>query len=129
MRKIHLPKIYAKVINTIRNDVGDNYFWISADETMDALGRRIVNVIIGVLQPDTPTKPYLIASKTLERVNANTMAEVIGASIDNIFEGDTKREKALLFVSDAAAYMIKAGKLLKDKFPDFTYYMYCSCTA
>lgn len=126
LRKTYLPKIYNEVMDKIKNEIKDHYFWISADETTDLLGRGIINIIIGVLHPDIPTEPYLIATKVIEHVNANKVVEIIVNAVDNIFDGDVNHEKALLFVSDAAAYMIKAGKLLKEKYPNILHH---TCTA
>lgn len=83
IRKNYLPKIYTKIINKITNNIADSYFWISADETTDILGRSLVNVIVGALYVDIPSKPHLIACKTLDHVNANAMAELILNSVDN----------------------------------------------
>lgn len=45
LRKNYLDVCYNSVIENIRSDIGDNYIWISVDETTDKLGRQVANLI------------------------------------------------------------------------------------
>ena len=49
LRKNYLENCYNLVIQKIRKNIGDNYIWISVDETTDATGRYIANLIVGKL--------------------------------------------------------------------------------
>lgn len=68
IRKVYLPKTYSKVMNKITHNIGNNYYWICADETTDVLGRAVCNVLVGNLNPEVAVKPFLIASCVLEHV-------------------------------------------------------------
>lgn len=124
----HITQTYTKVMDTIKSKVEGKYIWVSADETCDIKGRCVTNVIIGVLDPNKAQKPYLISTKIQERVNAEYIAKVIADSMEHIFGTDRSNYimRILLFVSDAAAYMVKAGKLLKSVYPNM---LHVTCIA
>jgi hypothetical protein len=100
----------------IKSKIGSNYIWVSADETVDILGRCVVNVVIGILHPTQQYQPYVIECHISDRVNSEIMFSIIDECLNYIFDNnvDEKRTKVLLFLSDGAPYMIKTGKLLKE---------------
>ncbi|OXA64048.1 CGG triplet repeat-binding protein 1 [Folsomia candida] len=77
LRKNYLPQIYAEAIEEIRRDVGTNPIWLWVDETTDACGRYIANVLIGSLKKDEPSKSHLICSKQLEKTNNATVTKLV----------------------------------------------------
>jgi hypothetical protein len=50
--KNYLPKCYEETLNKIRILYGKENIWVSIDETTDASGRKVANVVIGVLKND-----------------------------------------------------------------------------
>lgn len=127
IRRQYLTKCYTNVIQQIKLNISNQYVWISADETVDITGRCVTNVIVGILHPNTPSTPHLIASKITHQVNAETIRDIINESLQNILQFDQNQtHRVLLFVSDAAAYMLKAGKLLKNIYPNM---LHITCVA
>lgn len=66
--------------------------------------RYAVNLIVGILDGEQH-KSFLVAVKFLEKTNHQTIARFVN---DNLREL-VAPEKVLLFVTDAASYMLKAA--------------------
>ena len=60
LRKIYVPKCYSDVMQSIKTNIGNNYVWVSAEETTDAMGRNVVQVVVGILHPSINYTPYVI---------------------------------------------------------------------
>jgi hypothetical protein len=125
LRKNYIPGCYKKIMTSIQNKVADNYIWVSADETTDILGRCVTNVVIGVLHPTISYTPYLIRTAITSSINSSKMCEIIEQSLSNSCI-TVNKENVLLFTSDAAAYMLKTGKLLKALYPNM---LHITCLA
>ncbi|KAF2898092.1 hypothetical protein ILUMI_08083 [Ignelater luminosus] len=89
------------------------YFYIVVDETTDSRGCYIANLLIGELNPNSSTKPFLVASKELEKTNHTTVARFINDNLKRLFAEYRFEDKLLLMTSDAAPYMVKAFKSLQ----------------
>jgi len=96
-----------------RNNVGKNKIWVSIDETSDVHGRFVANVVAGTLKIEQPGEIFLLACEVLERVNNCSIAVVL----DNLMNLLWPDKVVLLFVSDAAPYVIKAAKALQLLYP------------
>ena len=93
---------------------------ISVDETADATGRYVANVLAGWLDSERYHQPFLINCSFLERTNSDAIARLINDSLKDLWPNfDEGLFKLLL--SDAAPYMIKCGKSLKVFFPSLFY--------
>lgn len=117
IRKNHLLTCYENTMETIRSALRNKYIWVSIDETTDILGRFIVNVIVGILSEDEEeTQPsYLLNVVCVEKNNHSTIARIFDDSL-KIIDANFDRDLVLLFVTDAAPYMVKAAKGLKVMF-------------
>lgn len=111
IRKNYIKPCYIETMCKIRNSVGENDVWIS-DETTDVENRAVANFIIGTLHSDRPGKIYLLHSAVLEKTNNRTIVKFVLKSLEQLWPAGIKYEKVLLFVSDGAAYMKKAGEKL-----------------
>lgn len=109
---------YEAVLSRIKTDLKDSYLWISFDETTDSLGRYIANLIVGKLDPESPSKPHLIYTKELSRTNQETVAHFVNNGL-KILNPD--ESKVLLAVTDAASYMAPAMRTLKVFFPSLVH--------
>ena len=109
--------MYEDTINKIRNSVGKNKIWVSIDETSDADGRNVSNVVFGTLKREHPGEIFLLACEVLERVNDSSIAVVLGNAMNLLWPDKIERDYVFLFVSDAAPYMIKAAKALQLLYP------------
>jgi len=127
LRKNYVTAVFKESVQKIKKLVGNNNIWFTVDETTDACGRYIANVIIGVLNEDVPTKSYLICSRELEATNNNTVSRFIHETLTNFYLPEpVPYEKILLMVSDAAPYMVKTASNLKVFYPNL---IHCTCLA
>ena len=116
VRAKHLPKLYNKTLEIIREKIGEHKLWISVDETMDKMKRSIANVIVGILNSEK-SETFLINCEVLEAVNSQSIASLICDSLRKLWNGNIKSDNILFLVTDAATYMKKAAVGLKVFFP------------
>jgi len=55
----------------------------------------------------------LITSEQLERANFSTISKLFDKSMNLLWPNDVLHDNALLFLTDAAPYMVKAANSLK----------------
>jgi len=70
----------------------------------------IVNVIIGTLKTDSSGQSFLL-------VNHSAIAKIIDNSMYILWPGEVHHDDVLLFLSDAASYMVKSGKAIQVFYP------------
>jgi hypothetical protein len=102
--------IQDETMSTIKTKLSDNYIWVSADETTDILvkGRCVVNVVVGILNPQIPCEPFLISTEFRSSVNAEEIYEIIKQAIAKV---SNSGDELLMFISDAAAVMLKTDRI------------------
>lgn len=83
------------------------------DETTDSRGLYICSLIVGILHPEIMPTSYLISCKELKKTNYETVSRFVNDSLMEFFGDTLFQDKILLFISDAAPYMIKTGGALK----------------
>lgn len=113
LRKNYVDKCFNETINSIRKYVENKKIWVSIDETSDVEGRYVANVIVGTLEISEPGKSFLLNCEVLEKANNSTITKLFDRSMGIIWPNGVKHDNVLLFVSDAAPYMVKAGKNIK----------------
>jgi len=109
--------MYENTIIKIRQYIQNKNIWISIDETTDVEGCYVANVIVGTLEVDTPGKVFLLNSDVLEKMNQSTIAKLFDRSLLIFWPTGIKHmfyDKVLLFLSDTAPYMVKAGQPLSS---------------
>lgn len=79
--------------------------------------RYVGNIIVGKLNSDCASKPYLLNAEVLEKCNHPTVARFVNDSLGILWPNSILHEKVLLFISDAAPYMVKAGTALHVFYP------------
>lgn len=126
LRKSFLHPCYVKTIEKIREKIGDSYIYVVVDETTDINGSYIANLLVGVLNEQNASKPFLISCKKLDKTNHSTISRFVNDSLRILWPRGGNDEKVLLLCSDAAPYMIKAGKTLNVFFPNM---IHISCLA
>lgn len=117
LRKNYLPQCYEETLNMIRSEVDGKKIWVSIDETSDAPGRFVANVIIGTLIPEHPGKVFLLTTEVLEKTSHTTIARLFNDSLGLLWPRGVQHNDVLLFVTDATPYMLKAGIGLKILYP------------
>jgi hypothetical protein len=110
LRKNYVCSIYNNVIREIKSHIKDQFLYIIVDETTDVRGRYIANLLVGVLNENILPKSFLISTKELKKTNSVEIVRFVNESLMAFFAPDIlPTEKILLLITDAAAYMIKAG--------------------
>ena len=125
LRKSHLPACYAEVVEKIREDLQGAPLWIEVDETTDATGRYVGNVLLGKLDDQQYHPPYLANCAFLDKCDSGAIARLINDTLRWVspnFDSDLAR----ILISDAAPYMVKAGSDLKTFFPNL---LHITCLA
>ncbi|KAJ4449438.1 hypothetical protein ANN_00837 [Periplaneta americana] len=121
LRKGYLMSCYENVLHSIREEISDNNIWVSVDETSDSMHRSVANVVVGILNPQSPGKRFLLTSELLERVNHKTISSLFEKSMSLLWPDGIKRGNVLLLVTDGASYMIKAAKEIQQLYPKLTH--------
>ncbi|XP_003738973.1 uncharacterized protein LOC100902673 [Galendromus occidentalis] len=112
LRKIYLESVYEQKLEFIRNAVDGTSIWLSIDERTDVTGRSVAHTVVGTLGTEG-TKSFLLHAESLEKTNSSTISQAFMNSLAVLWPDGIQHEKVLLFVSDGAAYMKKAGAALK----------------
>ncbi|XP_018497666.1 uncharacterized protein LOC108865268 [Galendromus occidentalis] len=100
LRKTYLKKLYEGTVYKLRSSIGDNRICISIDETADVKGQFVVNTVIGVLNPETPSIPFLLNSDTVGRTHQTTVAQAFTNALNLLWPDRVHHERVLLFVTD-----------------------------
>jgi hypothetical protein len=87
--------------------------WVFIDKTTDASGRKVANVVIGILKND----------QILSAVN-HTVPHVFNESMQTLWPDRMKFDTMLLLVTDAATNMKKAAEELSVSYPYQIHVMY-----
>ncbi|KAL4142184.1 hypothetical protein QTP88_004693 [Uroleucon formosanum] len=113
LRKYYVNDCYNQTMDKIGVTVQDQKIWVSIDETTDSNGRYVANVIIGTLEIDCPGEIMLLTSEMLEKVNHSTIAKLFDRPMALLWPNGVQHDDVLLFVSDAAPYMVKSASVIK----------------
>ncbi|VVC34838.1 Ribonuclease H-like domain [Cinara cedri] len=76
------------------------------------------STLLGVLNEQNASKPFLISCKKLDKINHSTISRFVNDSLRILWSRGGNDEKVLILCSDAAPYIIKAGKTLNVFFPN-----------
>jgi hypothetical protein len=104
-----VTRTHDETMSTIKTKLSDNCKWVSADETTDIKGRCVVNVIVGILNLQIPYELFLNSTECRNSVNTEEICERIKQAIAKV--SNSGGEKLLMFISDAAAIMLKTIKI------------------
>ena len=86
---------------------------MSVDESTDSEGRFIANVIVGALNKEQKTIPYLLNVCELPATNNVTVTQCV---MKLLWSSGIKYDWILLFVTDVGSYMVKSGQIVKGIF-------------
>ncbi|XP_018493637.1 uncharacterized protein LOC108863672 [Galendromus occidentalis] len=112
-----MPVVHDTVIRKIRESIGSSKVWISIDETSNKVGRSVANVAVGKLDKVSFGRSYLLMCEVFERTNAAEISQLFVKSLEPLRTDSVLYENPLVFETDAARYMRKAGAGLKVSFP------------
>jgi len=126
LRKGYIDDIFNTTMDKMKMEIRQNKIWVSIDETCDVEGRFIANVIVGILKPDCPGHMFLLHSEELDKANHSTICKLFEKAMGIIWPGDIQYNNVLLFLSDAAPYMVKAGTVLKNIYTKMIHVTCCA---
>ncbi|KAJ4435422.1 hypothetical protein ANN_18037 [Periplaneta americana] len=69
----YVENIYNTCITEVRGKLTNQQIWVSIDERTDAVGRHVVNVIVGALDPEGPAGSSLLSYDVINAVNNSTI--------------------------------------------------------
>jgi hypothetical protein len=103
--------VLQETLNKIRVFCRKENIWVSIDETTSPSGRKVANVIIGVLKNDQTLseKSFLLSCMEMPAVNHTTIARVCNEAMQTLWPDGVKLD-VLLLVTDAPPYMKKAAE-------------------
>lgn len=101
----------------------DKPLWVAVDETTDACGRYVVNVVIGELDNEKYHLPYLVNCAFVDKPNSSSVARLVNDTLREVCENFTNFR---LLLTDAAPYMIRCGRDLKVFYPNM---LHITCLA
>ncbi|KAJ4437587.1 hypothetical protein ANN_17732 [Periplaneta americana] len=81
------------------------------------MGRYVANVIVGVLEAHSPGEQFLLHCEQLDEVNYSTISLVFDHALRILWPDGIRNSNALLFITDAATYMMKAAASLNALYP------------
>lgn len=117
LRKNYLSQCYDNTIKMIRRKVQGKKIFVSIDETSDVENRYVANVVIGTLEIDGPGEVFLLTSEVTERVTHSTICKLFEKCMFLLWPEGIRHDDVLLFVTDAAPYIVKAGKSIQAFYP------------
>ena len=103
----------------------DKDIYLIADECTVVLGRSVAAALVGILDGDASEKPQLFEVMELESTNNVTISQLIITCMTNLFDGNIQYNRLKFFITDAASYMISAGRNLKSLYPLMRYSKSC----
>ncbi|KAJ4425798.1 hypothetical protein ANN_27423 [Periplaneta americana] len=113
IRKNYIESCYNKTIDAIRAKLDGKKIWVSIDETTDCMSRYVVNVIVGDMNEENSGDIFLLNCEVLEKANFSTIAKLFDKSMNYLWPSGIQHDSVLLFLTDAAPYMVKAANSLK----------------
>jgi hypothetical protein len=113
----YLPKLYDETMEMIKRKLKGKRIWVSIDETKDVTGRYVACFVVGDLSDEAEKKSFLFNCASHDHVNFSTISTFFDDSINLLWGNEKTCENVLLFLSDGAEYMKKAGKHLKGFYP------------
>lgn len=111
LRKNYLQQCFQDVICHVRDQLKHEKIWISIDETTDAAGQCVCSAVVGAMKAGS--RSYLLNIQVLDRVNHSTIAKFFNDSLAILWPEGARYDNVLLFLSDAAPYIVKAATGLK----------------
>lgn len=113
-----VPQLHEENLSAIRKEIGQSKIWLSIDEATDPLGRNIANVVIGKLDGNEPSNGRLIHVTQLDKTNSSTIVQTVQEALRILWQGAANTsDRLLLLVTDSVAYMLSAGRTLKEIYP------------
>lgn len=118
VREKFVPQLSSKLMENISLAAMNKFLWISIDETTDRQKNKVVNVIMGILSNDEniAKQKFLLRVSIESQVDHEIIVRVYQKAVEKL-GGNFNKDRVLLFLTDAAPYIVLAGKTLKILYP------------
>lgn len=126
IRKWYVKPSYDRTIEQIRAELRDRKIWVSVDETTDKAGRSVGCVVVGGLGRHSGGRSFMLHLEQLQKVDHSAIAQLVQRALSILWPNGVRYDDVWLLVTDAAAYMKKAGKGLAVVFPNL---LHLTCLA
>lgn len=114
------------MLERIREKLTSKQLFISIDETTDCTGRAMCIVLAGPLDGEFKGRPFLIDLTSITATNNQTIQQTVNTALFKVLGEDLNYQDIQLFLTDGAAYCVKAGKGLATMYPKL---IHCLCLA
>ena len=122
LRKGYLKPLYLKTIEKIREEIKDNYIWIQTDESTDKQNRKVVNIIVGIMDENSNNcTKYLLDVAFVKKANHTTVVQCVNKALAILWPNGILFDRVLVLITDAAPYMKKVGEVLMLTFENMTH--------
>lgn len=119
--KTLVPKLYYEKVTEYKNIIQDKPFYIMLDESPDRMGRKLLNILIGILDENEAKKPFLINTIEIESTASEIIILHVNHTIQNLFVNPKSSLNFKLLLTDKASYCLKLGKPLKTIYANMLY--------
>lgn len=75
----------------------------------------VVNVINGIWEKECPGETFLLNAEALEKANNSTIPKLFDEPMWLLWKGGIKHDNKILFLCDAAPYIVKTRENIKLK--------------
>lgn len=109
--------IFESTLKKTKEYIGEHPIYFIVDETTDVRKRCVLNILVGKIDGSF-SKPVLLNTFFLETANNTTVQQAVNKACMTLYGADIPYHKVWFLISDQAPYMMKAGKGLKEMFPN-----------
>lgn len=106
LQKGYVNNIYNDTIDKIRGKCSNKTIWVSINETTNAEGIYIENVIVGAFDKNCAGNIFLLNSDELHKTNHSTICKMFDSSMNILWTAGIQHDNVPLFLSDTATYMV-----------------------
>lgn len=111
LRSLYVPRLFDKHMEHVRVLIQGKFVSLIVDETTDCRDKSILNIIA-----KCENKVYLVDCVTMQECNHKTLSQSVIKAVSNM---GIDFENILAFVTDSAAYCVKAYKdVISNVFPN-----------
>lgn len=114
------------VLIKVKEQLVNKSIFVSIDETTDASGRAMCIVLAGPLDGEFLKRPFMIDLVNLGDTNNRTVQQCVNSALLRLLGDDLDYNSIKLFLTDGAAYCVKAGRGRASMYPNLTH---CLCLA
>lgn len=107
-----------ELLSKIKTKLVEKALFVAVDETTDCTGRAMCAILVGPLDGSFLERPFLVDLANINRANNKTVQQFVTTALFKLLGDDLDYQEVRLFLTDGAAYCLKAGAGLKTLFPN-----------